>query len=161
MKAKCECKVNNIINNNILANNAWYKNQMQEIEDLLNESNLEILKCTSKVFKYGKLTSFIDSIIVLSMIIFQIASVFIYCIVSVKLIKEYLFYILNIYLDYNEKKKNDPPKRTTPKSKSFKNKSLRKNSDQKELNLITSKEKVILQKKKKLVKKVYFILKIL
>ena len=46
------------------------------------------------------------------------------------------------------------------KVKALKIKAYEKNSDQKELNLITSKEKVILQKKKKLVKKVYFILKI-
>ena len=153
MKAKCECKVNNIINNNILANNAWYKNQMQEIEDLLNESNLEILKCTSKVFKYGKLTSFIDSIIVLSLIIFQIALVFIYCIISIKQIREYIFYILNIFLDYNIKKKNDPPNRISHKSKSSRNKGFRKSSDQKKLNIINSKDKVGNTKKKKLSQK--------
>ena len=67
MKAECECKLNNLINKNALANNAVYKSQVGNIEEFLSHSNLEILKCV--LLKHLKLTSFIGSFIFISFIL--------------------------------------------------------------------------------------------
>ncbi len=59
MKAECECKLNNLINNNILSNNAWYQSQIGEIEELLSKINIDILKCGSNSLKYKKIYSYV------------------------------------------------------------------------------------------------------
>ena len=49
MKAECECKLDNLMNNNILSNNVWYQAQVKEIEEILSEINFSIIKCGSKI----------------------------------------------------------------------------------------------------------------
>ena len=36
MRAECDCKMNNLLNNNALTNNAFYKSQIGDIEELLS-----------------------------------------------------------------------------------------------------------------------------
>ena len=112
MKAECECKINNLINNNILSNNAWYKNQIHDIEDWLTQINIEILKCGSNLFKYRKITSYIGSFIILSLSLIEIVLSVIYFILSINPIKHYLFTILNIFTLYSKKSNNSPPKKS-------------------------------------------------
>ena len=52
MKAECDCKMNNLINNNAFSNSAFYKNQIGDIEALISQINIEILKCSTNIFKY-------------------------------------------------------------------------------------------------------------
>ena len=63
MKAKCDCKINNLINNNFLSNNLWVKSQVGEIEEILDQSNINIIKCASNLFKYGNISSYMAHIL--------------------------------------------------------------------------------------------------
>ncbi len=63
MKVKCDCKINNLINNNFLSNNLWVKSQVGEIEEILDQSNINIIKCASNLFKYGNISSYMAHIL--------------------------------------------------------------------------------------------------
>lgn len=50
MRAKCECKLNNLINSNILSNNAWYQSQVGQIQELISQTNIIIITCIKEFF---------------------------------------------------------------------------------------------------------------
>ena len=111
MKADCECKINNLISNNKITNNLLEKSPVGDLEDLLEQSNLEILKCSSSLFKHRDISSFIGSFIIISLILIQIALIIVYFVVSVNNLKKYLFNLLNLYLNIGINKDNEPPKK--------------------------------------------------
>ena len=111
MKAECECKLDNLINNNTLANNAFYKNQLGDIEEILNHINIEILKCSNKIFKNRKISSYKGSFIILVFIFIQVILTLFYCIVDITSLKKYIINILNSFLNHFHKDNNDPPKK--------------------------------------------------
>ena len=111
MKAECECKLDNLINNNTLANNAFYKNQVGDIEEILNHINIEILKCSNKIFKNRKISSYKGSFIILVFIFIQVILTLFYCIVDITSLKKYIINILNSFLNHFHKDNNDPPKK--------------------------------------------------
>ena len=113
MKAECECKLNNLINNNALANNAFYKSQVGNIEEFLSQSNLEILKCGSSILKHLKLTSFIGSFIFLAFILCQIILSIIYFSLSIKPLKKFINDIIELYIFHIKKHDNFPPKKSS------------------------------------------------
>ena len=88
MKAECECKLDNLINNNALANNAFYKSQVGDIEEILNHINIEILKCYNKIFKNRKISSYKGSFIILVFIFIQVILTLFYCIVDITSLKK-------------------------------------------------------------------------
>ena len=112
MMAECECKINNLINNNALSDNALYQSQFGEIEELLSQINIDILKCTFEVFKHKSTTSFTGSYIILSLIFVQIILTILYFIRSLNKFKIYIFIILDSFLTYIRSQKNFPPKKT-------------------------------------------------
>ena len=111
MKAECECKINNLMHNNDLVSNVFYKSQIGQIKEILSESNIEILKCGSNIFKYKNIFSYLGSIIILSLMLLQIIFTIMYFLLSIKPLKKYFFDILNTYLNYITKKGNFPPKK--------------------------------------------------
>ena len=112
MVAECECKINNLINNNALSDNAFYQSQVGEIQELLSQINIDILKCTFEVFKHKSTTSFTGTYIILSLIFVQIVLTIIFFVRSIKKFKIYIFIILDSFLTYIRSQKNFPPKKT-------------------------------------------------
>ena len=94
MKAECDCKINNIFNDNPLSNNAFYKTQLGDIEELISQINIEILKCSSNLFKHKKASSFIGSFIILSLIVIQLLFTVFYFIFNVTPIKNIYIYFI-------------------------------------------------------------------
>ena len=132
MKAECDCKMNNIFNNNPISNNAFVKSQLGDIEELINQVNIEVMKCSSNLFKRKKASSFIGTFIILSLIIIQIIITVFYFIFNVTPIKIYIFILLNKFLSFRNKKENAPPKKETfIRSVKFKNTEKNKNKDKK------------------------------
>ena len=126
MKADCECKISNLLNKNELAKSVFYKSQLGEIDDLLSNSNIEILKCTTKVFKHRSITSFVGAFIILGLILFQIVFTIIYFIVSRNPLINYVVNIIKKYLDNTTNIKNAPKKKKNVK---FKNNTESKDKD--------------------------------
>ena len=132
LRAKCECKLNNIINN-IFENNLLFESQFGEIKEIINQINIEIVKCYKNIFSKKNISSCIGGFIIIGLIITQVISSIFYCKKSIFLIKKYIFgitskYILylssqnNIPYDFNFS--NEPPKKKKIKRK-FKKKEIR------------------------------------
>ena len=116
MKAKCECKLNNLLNNNILSNNAWYQSQIGQIKEIISQTNIIIITCIKEFFKYKYVVSSIGFYIVITLIVFQITLTIILCTRNILPIKKYAFdiidkYSLHISNKINEGKINEPIKK--------------------------------------------------
>ena len=160
MKAECECKLSNLLSKGSLANNAFYKSQVGEIEEMLSQSNLEILKCGTELFKHRNISTYYGSFIILSFIASQIGLSLFYFLGSIAPLKKYLYDILNSFLFLKGKKGNDPPKKTTPakqvkfvktpkeekKDKNIKKKGKRINTENLHVLNSSRKEKIVTRK---------------
>jgi hypothetical protein len=118
MKAKCECRFHDILNNDFLSNNMWYKSQMEEITQLFTGTNLIILKCFKEFFKYKYFIKSIGSYIIMGIILIKIIMTIVYCPKFVYSIKKYIFSITEEYITY--KNLNAPKKKSIRNSKKHK-----------------------------------------
>ena len=133
MKAECDCKINDLFDhNNAITNSAFYRFQVKDIEELISEVNIEILKCSSNLFIRKKASSFIGTFIILSLIIIQIVFTVLYFLFNVTSIKIYIFIVINKFSSFRNKKENAPPKKEPfMRSVKFKNTEKSKNKDKK------------------------------
>ena len=117
MKAECDCKMNNLINNNAFSNNAFYKSQIGDIEELISQINIEILKCSTNIFKYKNIFSYIGTLIIFALIVLQIILTILYYVISVNPLKRYIYSIIDSYLILFNKNENAPPKKENKNKK--------------------------------------------
>ena len=104
LTAICKCKINDLINENIITGNAFVSNIMSEIKDVFYESNFMVLICYKDLFVYKYFIKNIGGFIVSFIIFFQIVSVFIYQKYSLNEINKYIFILLKVYFSYLNKK---------------------------------------------------------
>ena len=113
MTATCDCKFNDITNNAILKDNALLNGMMGEIFDLINSSNILVLKCFKYIFKHFSRS--IGGWISLVLILAHITMVFLYFLLEISKMKIYLFSLTNRYITYISKQNllepEEPPKR--------------------------------------------------
>jgi hypothetical protein len=103
MRAICECKFNNIINNNLFINSAFYRSQVGQIQEILSETNIEIIKCFKEFIKYKYCISCIGGYIILAFIFIQISLTLFYSIKSNYPLRKYIFDITDNFLLYSSK----------------------------------------------------------
>ena len=124
MRAICECKFNNLIDNdNILINNILYKSQIGQIKEFMSLTNIEIIRCFKGLLNYKYFTSCIGGYIIISFIIIQIVTSILYFRKSLYPIRKYILDITDKYISYlsNLNKNNnifEPSKRKASKYKS-------------------------------------------
>ena len=124
MKAICDCKFHDILNNDIFKENVLINSATDEIIHLITNNNLEVLKCYKYIFKYFK-KSF-GGFISLFFIICQIILTIIFYLSDKGKIKQYIFDLIDKYLEYllskannttENKDKENPPKKDPNKRK--------------------------------------------
>ena len=106
-KAKCECKLNNLLNNNLFQNNILYQSKINEIVDIVSKTNIEVVKCYKDLLDPKYLFSSLGAYIILTFLIIQIILTIIYFSISSFLIKKYIFDITEKYLFYLATENND------------------------------------------------------
>ena len=107
LKAICECKINN--KENILSNNILYQSQIGQIEEMISNTNIGIIKCYKDIFKYKYFISSTGGFIILSLIFVQIICTIIYSWNNLYKIRKYIFMITNKYLFYLSNPNNNLP----------------------------------------------------
>ena len=107
LEAICECTFNNIIESNILSNNIIYQSQFGQIEEMISNTNIAIIKCFKYIFKYKYFISSIGGFIILGLIFSQIIFTFAYCSTSLFYIRKYIFSICNKYVIYLSNQNNN------------------------------------------------------
>ena len=114
LKALCECKLIDIMNNNIFEDNLLFQSQFGELKDLISKTNIEVLKCYKDLFAPKYFLSCIGGFFVLILIIIQIVMAIIFFNRSILLIRKYLFGITGRYIMYlssNLINNSNPPKK--------------------------------------------------
>ena len=96
--AICECKFNDIVNNEAITNNAIMDELTGDILEKVGESNLEVLKCVKNGFKYFKRS--IGGIIFIILLLIIIVMAIIYFLFEVFTIMKYVYNITQSYLSY-------------------------------------------------------------
>ena len=118
MKAICECKIKEIMDNYLLSNELIMSNEIiSNAISLVKENNLVVLKCYKDIIKYEYFSVNIGGFIMMFFIIIHLISAFIYFYTDSKKVKIYLFNVVELYPRFlkNSKKRYDPPKRRLQK----------------------------------------------
>ena len=179
MESICECKFNDIINNDLIERNAIFQNTIGEITDIISSSNILVLKCFKNVFKKEYFLKGHGAFIIMSIAIIQIIFAFIFTLYDMRIIRKYLFNLTEYFMLYINKNRNNtisssgntklkaPPKRHRKtnskieksfgkkKRKKLRRKSLKKNSYEeysKSLNNLKSESKIISSGKSPIIK---------
>ena len=104
MTSICQCKFNDIINSDLIKDNALINNLVDEVFEIISQSNLQVLKCYKYLFKYfsklfgGYISMIFIGIHIILSIIYFYSDLF--------EIKKYIFNIMDKYLSYLLKNKN-------------------------------------------------------
>ena len=96
----CECTLNNIINNNFLTDNIFFQSTMAEIKTLIQDSNIEVLRCYKDLSKGEFYRTNYGSFIILGLLLIQIILTIIYYKKYIFSMRKYLFNLIQTYLSY-------------------------------------------------------------
>ena len=103
----CECKYISLKNKNYFEESLLTQTGVSEIADILNHTNIEIIKCYKDIFDFKHFISNSGGFIILSFIIMQIIVTIIYYLKSLYTVRKYLFDISNKYISYLSLYKNN------------------------------------------------------
>ena len=114
MTSTCDCKFNDISNNNAIKDKELMNEAFGEIFDIINSSNILVFKCIKYIFKH--FSSSIGACISLTLIISHLSMTAIYFLFQSIKVKKYMFILTKSYISYisnnNRKKSPNPPKRS-------------------------------------------------
>ena len=138
MTALCNCKFNDIANNNVIRDNAILDSVVGEVFDFINSSNILVMKCYKYIFKH--FSNSIGGIISLVSLAAHISCSLVYFIYGCNQIKIYIYKIYEKFLSFIEKygiaNISYPPKRKI-KNETLKSKlTKQKNAPNSNLNKI-------------------------
>ena len=119
MTATCDCKFNDIANNNLIKNNEMLGNAFGEILDLINSSNILVFKCMKNMFTHFSRS--IGAWISLVSISVHIGMTLTFFLLSFRQVNNYLVSLSYNYLsflkNFAKNKINFPPKKILEISK--------------------------------------------
>ena len=95
-----------VINDKIFGNNIMEQSQLEQIKELISQTNIEIIKCYKDLFFFLFYISSPGFFIVICLIIIQIISIIVFIRKDLYLIKKYIFTITNQYILYLTIQKN-------------------------------------------------------
>ena len=132
MTATCNCLFNDISNNALIKDNELINSMFGEIFDLINSSNILVLKCFKYMFKH--FANSIGGWISLILILAQASMIVLYFLIELDKMKTKLLNLTKDYLVYIKNKgkesSNNPPKRS---------RGIKNNNDKIEDNIVISK----------------------
>jgi len=117
-EATCNCKFNDVTNNDLIHENAALEYLVGEVFDLINSSNIMVLKCYKYIFKHFKRSY--GAILVLSL--FGLSAIFalIFYLIELTKMKRYIFTLTEKFsaflLEYPNLAKFFPPKKRNIKN---------------------------------------------
>ena len=122
MESICECKFNNLINNDIL-NNQILGEALGGITDFISSSNIFVLKCFKQVFIIKQILKNVGSYIIIGITLIEIVCSILFFSLSMIKVFRYIYKLTELYKKYikhknknssknvNKYNKNAPPKK--------------------------------------------------
>ena len=106
LTVKCECSISEgESQKDEIKDNALYKNEFGELEELVYSTNINVIICYKDLFKMEYFSKCYGGIIILGLIFIQIFCIVIYFTKSRFHLKKYFFSLTNKYLNYLKNKK--------------------------------------------------------
>ena len=102
----CECKLNDLINNEFLGENIFFQSTMAELKSFFQETNIEVLRCYKDLIKGEFYTSNYGSFVILGLLLIQIILTVIYYKKFIFSMRKYLYNLLQTFLFYLAQKGN-------------------------------------------------------
>ena len=102
----CECKLNDLINNEFLGENIFFQSTMAELKTFFQETNIEVLRCYKDLFHLEFYTSNYGSFVILGLLLIQIILTVIYYKKFIFSMRKYLYNLLQTFLFYLAQKGN-------------------------------------------------------
>ena len=102
MESICECKFNDLMNSQLIEENALFSNAIEEIVDLLGSSNLLVLKCYKDVFKKEYIIKGDGGFIILAITILEITFALIFIFRDMAIIRRYLYNLTEYFLIFDK-----------------------------------------------------------
>ena len=99
----CECKLNDLINNEFLGENIFFQSTMAELKSFFQETNIEVLRCYKDLIKGEFYTSNYGSFVILGLLLIQIILTVIYYKKFIFSMRKYLFNLTQTYLSFLSK----------------------------------------------------------
>ena len=121
MTASCDCKFNDISNNNVIKESAIMEGAIGEVLELINESNILVMKCYKYIFKHFKKS--IGGIISTISISIHLICTLLYYLYGKNQIRMYIFDIYENCFTFISKGQNNI--KNIPPKKSLKNERLK------------------------------------
>ena len=156
-KAICECKLRDLVQNNIFGNNLVIQKTIGEVQDILMKTNIEVLKCYKDLFNLEMYKTNIGIFIISGFIFIQIIFIFIYFFAYKIGIKKYVLSITDKYISSlldkknknlidNSSQKNILPKNAPPKNSTNEEDKTQKEKMNFERKIIPNKSKTVIKK---------------
>ena len=116
MESICTCKFNDIMSNDLIEGNALIQSTLGGITDLVNNSNIMVLKCYKNVFKKENIKKGIGGYLILIILFFEIVFSLLFLINDMPKIRRYLYNLTEQFMNYISQNKqnesiNNPPKK--------------------------------------------------
>ena len=102
--AICECTLNNIINNKFLGENKFAESVMAEFKTLIQDTNIEVLRCYKDLFSIEFYRTNHGSFIIFGLIFIQIILTIIYRYKYIFHMKKYLLNLFHNFITFISKK---------------------------------------------------------
>ena len=121
MESICDCKFNDLINHELIGDNALISGITGEISDFLSNINLDILQCYEDVFRKKYVLKNVGGFIIIVITFIEIIFGIIYLAVDKINIIKYIYNLSEFYIiflndnKYNSNKINFPPKKQNNK----------------------------------------------
>ena len=100
MESICECKFNDILNNELIEGNALIQSALGEVSDLLSSSNLLVLKCYENVFIKDNILKGTGGFIIMVIALFEIIFALLFIFYDMNIIMKYLYNLTEYFMLY-------------------------------------------------------------
>ena len=106
MESVCECVFNDLIHNNFINNTLKFVNSLNNIYEMISESNIDVLICINNIIIFKNFIKNYGSFFYLFLMLIHIIFHIIYCLFGIKKIKKYIYSITTQYINSNYLKTN-------------------------------------------------------
>ncbi len=100
MESICQCKINDIMSNELISGNVIAENALGEIADIITNSNLLVLTCYKEVFTIDNIVKGTGGFIVIGILVIELIFTLIFLLIDMKFIRNYLFNMTQYYVIY-------------------------------------------------------------
>ena len=104
MENICQCKFNDLMNNDLIEGNALIQNTLGGLTDIISSSNILVIKCYKNVFKKENILKGSGGFLIISLALLELNFSFIFILYDMAVIRKYLYNLSEYFMLYIKNK---------------------------------------------------------